>query len=128
MLVGVFKSASDAACECRVVEFCDRIWLADNGAAQVIRSFTLEVADASKAQLTDYITVLVPRRTTVSEQIRNLNPTCFDRNYHFNTGMSAGYQIISLPRNDGSWIDHGIINLEGIENVHVYVNLEPGIQ
>src|SRR2546425_5597263 len=123
MLVGFFKAQSDRDCDCRVVTFTDRIWLGDDGSAKVLRFFTLQVEKSSTAPLTDAITLLVPGHPTVSEQVRNINETCFNREYFFNRVKTAGCDIILVPLGDKSPRDKGTINLEGLEGVLVYTNL-----
>lgn len=128
MLVGFFKSPGDAKCDCRIETFVDRIWLRPDGSAHALRFFVLQVVDSpGNSPLTDVITILIPRKST-SERVQNLNPTCFDRTYYFNTVKTAGYEIVREPHNDRSYADHGIITIDGIPNVLVYVNLEPGVQ
>jgi hypothetical protein len=120
MLVGFFKLDEEAACDCRVVHYWDRIWIGDDETARFIRSFTVAVLPTSTHSLRE-VQMLLPTKDLVD--LKSIAPTAFDESWYFNSRAwrtSGSYEVIQRPVESPHY-GLGRITDETIENINVFV-------
>ncbi len=120
MLIGFFKKPEQ--CQCCVVRYEDRIWLSENGDAQVLRSVIVKVDTNSTAPLNE-IRMLLPFKKIIG--LKDVWDACFlspAKNY-FNTPeiyTTQDYKTIKEPSKSPQPKTFGVIRHDVGENVKVF--------
>jgi len=119
-MIGIFKKPE--RCNCFIKKYVDRIWISENGDADILRTLILEVKKGSLDPLNE-IRILSPYKYIKSLEL--VNETCFlpSSEFHFNSpeiNTKKDYKVVQkLPdvlRNDS----YGMIDHDGIKNIKVF--------
>src|SRR5208283_5629789 len=97
MLLGFYKSPEEAACKCRILAYCDRVWAEADQTAVVHRSFTLEVLSDSPKPLSKVSMLVPPVGSPAASSLRNINATAFDAKWPFNASSFRSTRKYNVP-------------------------------
>lgn len=116
-MIGIFRKPEE--CSCFIKKYVDRIWISENGDADILRTLILEVKKGSLAPLNE-IRILSPYKYIKSLEL--VNEICFlsSSEFYFNSpeiNTKKDYKVVQkLPdvlRSDS----YGIIDYDGIKDI-----------
>jgi hypothetical protein len=120
MLIGFFKPSQECASNCRVVSFCDRIWLESDLTAKILRSFTIEIPADSPCGLSE-LRMLLPFPASAVTNLKGLNDTAFNPTWYFNTPALRANRDYDVKKKVASESDsYGLIDDDGIRGIKVF--------
>ncbi len=120
MLIGFFKKPAN--CKCYITKYVDRIWLSENGDAQILRSAIVKV-DTNSTDPLNEVRMLLPFKKIIG--LEDVSDACFlssDENY-FNSPeifTTQDYKTIEEPSEPYKSETFGIIRHDVGENVKVF--------
>lgn len=125
MLVGFYKKPQN--CDCFIIKYVDRIWLKENGDADILRVFVVEVGEREDNVSLEELRVLLPYKNIQGVEV--INHTCFlpSSDYLFNSPEFCTTQTYTITQPLSSPIrfdSFGIINDDGIENIKVFPKID----